>query len=251
MLTRRIIPCLDIDNGRVVKGVRFSSMRDMGDPAQRAALYESQGADEIVLLDISAATSGRALAGGVISACRARLSIPLTVGGGISSLDAAATALDHGADRVSLNSAAVARPALIDEVVARFGTQAIVVAIDARATSAGRWTVLTRSGRRDAAIDAVEWSKAVARRGAGEVLLTSWDRDGTRDGYDLELVSAISAAVPVPVVASGGAATIRHLHEAFRAGADAVLAASIFHDDDLGVGDIKRELARMGVEVRR
>ncbi|MCC6678551.1 MAG: imidazole glycerol phosphate synthase subunit HisF [Phycisphaerales bacterium] len=250
MLTRRIIPCLDVTDGRVVKGIRFAGLRDMGDPAALAAEYASQGADEIIILDISATTSLRATAADVVSRCRAALSIPLTVGGGVRSIDDASRLLDRGADRVCVNSAAVERPGLITELADRYGTQCVVVAADARRSSAFCWTILTRSGQLDTGLDAVRWARKAGELGAGEMLLTSWDRDGTRDGYDLELLRAVCGATRIPVVASGGAATVRHMKDAFDAGADAVLAASIFHEGVKSVGAIKQALSGFGVEVR-
>lgn len=250
MLTRRIIPCLDVDQGRVVKGIRFAGLRDVGDPAERAAKYEAQGADELVILDVSATVAGRATAVEVVSRCREVLSIPLTVGGGIGSLEDAAALLDRGADRVSINSAAIADPTLITRLADRFGVQCVVVSIDARGAGPGRWTVLSRAGSRAEDLDAQTWAREAADRGAGEILLTGWDRDGTRDGYDLGLIRAVAAAVNIPVIASGGAASVDDLRRAFDAGADAALAASIFHDGETTVQDVKRALSAMGVEVR-
>ena len=249
MLTARIIPCLDVSHGRVVKGVRFQGLRDAGDPAERAALYERQGADEIVILDVSATPEARGNQVETVERVRARLRIPLTVGGGIRTIDDARALLEAGADKVSINTAAVHRPALLSEVALRFGRQCTVLAIDA-ARQEGGFEVLVKGGREGTGIDALEWARAGTARGAGEILLTSWDRDGTRAGYDLELTRAVAAAVRVPVIASGGAATPEHLKEAFDAGADAVLAASIFHDDDTTVGAVKRALAALGVHVR-
>jgi imidazoleglycerol phosphate synthase cyclase subunit len=250
MLTTRIIPCLDVRDGRIVKGVRFSGIRDAGSPTERASLYETQGADELVVLDISATPEGRATQAETIRAVRACLSIPLTVGGGVRSIENAEALLDAGADKVSLNTAAVDDPSLLSRMADRFGRQCTVLAIDAAATN-GRWEVVVRSGEKRTGRDAIEWAVEGANRGAGEILLTSWDRDGTRSGYDTELIRAISAAVSVPIIASGGADRAGHLLEAIRAGADAVLAASIFHDGDTTVADVKRFLAEAGVEVRR
>jgi imidazole glycerol-phosphate synthase subunit HisF len=249
MLTARIIPCLDVSHGRVVKGVRFQGLRDAGDPAERAALYERQGADEIVILDVSATPEGRGNQVETVQRVRARLGIPLTVGGGIRTIDDARALLEAGADKVSVNTAAVHRPELLTEVALRFGRQCTVLAIDA-ARRDGGFEVLIKGGREGTGIDAVVWAHHGAERGAGEILLTSWDRDGTRAGYDLELTRAIATAVRVPVIASGGAAGPEHLKEAFDAGADAVLAASIFHDDELTVADVKRALGALGVPVR-
>lgn len=249
MLTRRIIPCLDVSHGRVVKGVRFQGLRDAGDPAERAALYEQQGADEIVILDVSATPEGRGNQAETVRKVRHALGIPLTVGGGIRSADDAKALLDAGADKVSVNSAAVARPALLSDLAERFGRQCTVLAIDA-AWRDGRFEVLVKGGREGTGVDAIAWAKDAEQRGAGEILLTSWDRDGTREGYDLALTRAIGSAVQVPIIASGGAACPEHLKEAFEAGADAVLAASIFHDGDLTVADVKAALIALGVHVR-
>ncbi len=251
MLTARIIPCLDVKDGRVVKGVRFQGLRDAGDPAELAERYEDQGADEIVLLDVSATPEGRAHAVRTVERVRARLGIPLTVGGGVRAVDDAARLLDSGADKVAANTAAVARPELLSEIAERFGLQCTVVAIDAARDDQGGFEVVVRSGREPTGVDAVDWARQAQARGAGEVLLTSWDRDGTREGYDLELLETLCAAVDVPVIASGGAATARDLAAALRAGASAVLAASLFHDGDLTVADLKGTLAREGLEVRR
>ena len=249
MLTRRIIPCLDVSHGRVVKGIRFQGLRDAGDPAERAALYEEQGADEIVILDVSATPEARGNQVETVRRVRARLGIPLTVGGGIRTADDARALLEAGADKVSVNTAAVQRPELLGEIAERFGRQCTVLAIDA-ARRGGRFEVLVKGGREGTGIDAIAWAEDGAARGAGEVLLTSWDRDGTRAGYDLDLTRAIAGAVRVPVIASGGAAGPEHLKEAFEAGADAVLAASIFHDGELTVADVKRALLDLGVPIR-
>jgi imidazole glycerol-phosphate synthase subunit HisF len=249
MLTRRIIPCLDVSHGRVVKGIRFQGLRDAGDPAERAALYERQGADEVVILDVSATPEGRANQAETLRRVRARLGIPLTVGGGIRTLDDAKVLLEAGADKVSVNTAAVERPELLTEIAGHFGRQCTVLAIDA-ARRDGGFEVLIKGGREGTGIDAILWAKDGVDRGAGEILLTSWDQDGTRTGYDLELTRRVAQAVRVPVIASGGAAGPEHLKEAFAAGADAVLAASIFHDDELTVADVKRALAAAGVPVR-
>jgi imidazoleglycerol phosphate synthase cyclase subunit len=244
-----MIPCLDVKDGRVVKGVRFQGLRDAGDPAERAWLYEAQGADEIVILDVSATPEARAHGLDVVDRVRQGLSIPLTVGGGVRKIEDAAAFLDAGADKVSINTAAVTEPSLVRGIATRFGSQCCVVAIDA-AWRDGRFEVLVKGGREPTGIDAVAWAKEVASLGAGEILLTSWDRDGTRSGYDLDLTRAVAEASRLPVIASGGAANARHLADAFAAGADAVLAASIFHDDETTVGRIKQELATMGVRVR-
>ncbi len=249
MLCVRIIPCLDVSHGRVVKGVKFQGLRDAGDPAELAALYEAQGADELVVLDVSATTEARGTQLDTVRRVRAELSIPLTVGGGVRGVENAQSLLEAGADKVSLNTAAVERPELIGEIATRFGSQCAVVAIDAR-RQGERYEVLVRSGKQSAGRDAVAWARDVVGRGAGELLLTSWDRDGTRSGYDLDLVGAVAAAVTVPVIASGGAARAEHLYQAIAAGADAVLAASIFHDREYTIGEVKGELKARGVEIR-
>lgn len=250
MLTRRIIPCLDVRDGRVVKGVRFQGLRDAGSPAERAEYYEQQGADELVMLDVSATPEGRKTALETVGKIRARISIPLSVGGGVRTADDAGALLEAGADKVGINTAAVDRPQILSEVAQRFGTQCTVVAIDAKRVASGRWQVVVMSGKKDTGIDVVTWAKGAVERGAGEILLTSWDRDGTRSGYDLELTRAVSNAVGVPVIASGGADTPQQLLEALEAGADAVLAASIFHDGDYTVAQLKEFLASNNVEVR-
>ena len=249
MLTKRIIPCLDVSHGRVVKGIRFQGIRDAGDPVTLALEYQRQGADEIVILDISATPEGRGHQHATVTKVREGLAIPLTIGGGVRSADDARALLEAGADKVSINSAAVADPALIDAIANRFGSQCCVVAIDA-ALRDGRFEVLVRGGRDGTGKDAVEWAVEAQQRGAGEILLTSWDRDGTRSGYDLPLTRAVAEAVHLPVIASGGADNAGHVAEAFEAGADAVLAASIFHEGDLTVGDVKLHLMERGVVVR-
>ncbi len=250
MLTARIIPCLDVRNGRVVKGVRFAGLRDAGDPAERAAAYETQDADEIVVLDVSATPEGRANQTDTVRAVREQLTIPLTVGGGVRTTADASALLDAGADKVSINTAAVREPPLIDQLATQFGCQCTVLALDAARTPAGGWEVVVLSGTERTGRDAVTWALEATERGAGEILLTSWDRDGTRSGYDDELIKAISAVVRVPVIASGGAAGPGHLISALRAGADAVLAASIFHDNEMTVRDLKQQLAAAGCRVR-
>jgi cyclase len=249
MLTARIIPCLDVSHGRVVKGVRFQGLRDAGDPAERAKAYEDQGADEIVILDVSATPEGRGHQHETVRRVREALSIPLTVGGGVRTEDDALALLEAGADKVSINTAAVTRPELLAEIAGRFGRQCCVLAIDA-AMRDGRFEVLVKGGREGTGIDAIEWARTGERHGAGEILLTSWDRDGTRSGYDIALTRAVSRAVHVPVIASGGADSPEHIREAFASGADAVLAASIFHDGDLTVGDVKLYLQEHGVRIR-
>ena len=251
MLTRRIIPCLDCRDGRVVKGVRFTGLREVGSPVQCAAAYEAQGADELLLLDVSATPDGRAHQVETVCAVRAVLSIPLTVGGGVRSLDDVRMLLDVGADKVAVNTAAVRDPLLIECLARQFGSQCTVLAVDAARNGGSGWSVVVQSGRQRTELDAVAWCREGALRGAGEILLTSWDRDGTRSGYDLELLAAVAGAVTVPVIASGGAATPDHLREALQAGADAVLAASIFHESDYTVAEVKNHLAGHGIEVRR
>lgn len=250
MLTSRIIPCLDVRDGRVVKGVRFQGLRDAGDPAERAAAYEAQGADELVVLDVSATPEGRGNALETVRRVRAVLSIPLTVGGGVREVDDGVALLEAGADKVSINTAAVKNPDILGRLAERFGVQCVVLALDAASRASGGWEVVIRSGTDRTGIDAVAWAKDAVARGAGEILLTSWDRDGTRDGYDLDLLRQVSAGVAVPVVASGGASGVEHLRQAFVAGADAVLAASIFHQDDTTVAELKRQLSTSGIEVR-
>ena len=251
MLAIRVIPCLDVRDGRIVKGVRFQGLRDAGDPAERAAAYEAQGADEIVLLDVSATPRGRAHGLETVRAVRRVLGIPLTVGGGVRIVGDAQSLLEAGADKVAVNTAAVERPALLGELAERFGRQCTVLAIDARrAEGRAGWEVLVRSGHETTSLEAVSWAEKAVGLGAGEIVLTSWDRDGTRSGYDLDLIGAVSRAVRVPVVASGGAATAAHLVDAARAGASAVLAASIFHDGDTTVAALKAELARAGLTIR-
>ena len=250
MLTVRIIPCLDVSEGRVVKGIRFDELRDIGSPADLAARYESQGADEVVLLDVSATPQARSTCLATVRCVRKRLAIPLTVGGGVRSVADAAALLEAGADRVAVNTAAVQRPNLIGEMADRFGRQCIVLSLDAAKSAMGGWEVLVCSGRRRTGIDAIGWARSAETQGAGEILLTSWDRDGTQAGYDLELINAVSNTVSLPVIASGGAAGADHLLAATHAGASAVLAASIFHDEQFTVSEVKAELARSGVEVR-
>lgn len=252
-MTHRIIPCLDVRDGRVVKGIRFSGLRDAGDPAERAAVYEAQGADELVMLDVSATPDGRATAVETVRKIRAVLAIPLTVGGGVRQVGNAGALLEAGADKVGVNTAAVENPGLLSEIAARFGRQCAVLALDAarcpdRLGPNGEmaWEVVTLSGKHRTGRDAIAWAREAQERGAGEILLTSWDRDGTRSGYDTALLTAVSEAVHIPVIASGGAATSAHLAEALRAGADAVLAASIFHDGDFTVAQVKSELVALG-----
>ncbi|HEU4410381.1 MAG TPA: imidazole glycerol phosphate synthase subunit HisF [Polyangiaceae bacterium] len=249
MLAKRIIPCLDVRAGRVVKGVQFQGLRDAGDPVECAARYDAEGADEVTLLDIDASAEGRAALLDVVRRAADALQVPLTVGGGVRSVADVRALLLAGADKVSMNSSAVERPELIAEAAAIWGTQAIVVAVDARRTPEGSWQVFTHGGRRPTPLDAVAWAARAAELGAGEILLTSMDRDGTRAGYDLDLLRAVAAAVDVPVVASGGVGGLEHIAEGL-AVADAALAASIFHDRHHSVGEVKRWLAARGVRVR-
>ncbi len=253
MLKSRIIPCLDVNDGRVVKGVKFQNLRDAGSPVELAAHYEQQGADELVVLDVSATRQGRLAMLETVEEVRRQLSIPLTVGGGVGSIEDAGRLLNAGADKVSINSAAVRNPDLVDEMAQRFGAQCTVVAIDAKRDTSKEsvWQVMTRSGTQGESLDAAWWAGESQRRGAGEILLTSFDRDGTRSGYDLELMDAVVAACSLPVIASGGADSVQHMVEAFDHGAHAVLAASIFHDKNMTVGQVKADLAGLGVEVRQ
>src|SRR5207253_9324288 len=255
VLAKRVVPCLDVKDGRVVKGVRFVDLRDAGDPVEAALAYDAQGADELVFLDITASHEAREIMLDVARRTAEGIYMPLTVGGGIRSIDDVRRLLRAGADKVSLNTAALERPALVREAAERFGSQCIVVAIDARREGRGtrqRWGVYTHGGRRPAGRDAVAWAREVVTLGAGEILLTSMDRDGTKDGYDLELTRAVSDAVTVPVIASGGAGTLEHFHEALVDGrADAALAASLFHFGIHTIAETKRYLAERGVEVRR
>jgi cyclase len=256
VLAKRIIPCLDVKDGRVVKGVRFVDLRDAGDPVEAAIAYDAQGADELVFLDITASHEARDIMLDVVRRTAEGIYMPLTVGGGIRSVDDVRRLLRAGADKVSLNTAALARPEVIREAAERFGSQCIVVAIDARRTEpptpAPTWDVFTHGGRNPAGRDALAWAQDAVALGAGEILLTSMDRDGTKDGYDLELTRAVSDAVSVPVIASGGAGTLEHFHEVLTDGhADAALAASLFHFGIHTVAETKRYLADRGVEVRR
>jgi cyclase len=250
MLAKRLIPCLDVKDGRVVKGVRFVDLTDAGDPVAAATAYDRQGADELVFLDITASHEGRATMLDVVRRTAEAIYMPLTVGGGVASLEDVRTLLRAGADKVSLNTAALGRPPLIREAAERFGSQCIVVAIDAK-RQGERFEVFTHGGRRSTGRDAVAWAQEAADLGAGEILLTSMDRDGTRDGYDLELTAAVADAVPVPLIASGGAGTLAHLHDGLTAGrADAALAASIFHFGEYTVVEAKAYLRERGVPVR-
>ncbi len=250
MLAPRLIPCLDVRDGRVVKGVRFQNLRDAGDPVQQASNYQDQGADEIVILDVSATPEGRGHAVETTSKVRQVLSIPLTVGGGVRSLKDAATLLEAGADKVAVNTAAVRRPGLLTELAGRFGSQCTVLAVDAAAGDSVEWEVVVNSGRTRTGLDVRSWIESAAALGAGEILLTSWDRDGTRSGYDLDLLADATSAVTIPVIASGGADNAQHLSEALSTGAAAVLIASILHDGDTTVGSLKDALRAVGIGVR-
>ena len=256
MLAKRVVPCLDVKDGRVVKGVQFVNLRDAGDPVEAALAYDAQGADELVVLDITASHEARDIMLDVVRRTAEGIYMPLTVGGGIRSVDDVRRLLRAGADKVSLNTAALERPVVIREAVERFGSQCIVVAIDARREPARageppRWGVYTHGGRRPAGRDAIEWAREAVTQGAGEILLTSMDRDGTKDGYDLELTRAVSQSVSVPVIASGGAGSLEHLYEGLVDGcADAALAASIFHFGTHTIAEAKAYLRGRGVEVR-
>jgi imidazole glycerol-phosphate synthase subunit HisF len=252
MLAKRIIPCLDVTGGRVVKGVNFVGLRDAGDPVEIAARYNEQGADELTFLDITATSDERDLILHIIEAVAAQVFIPLTVGGGVRTVADVRRLLNAGADKVSFNSAAVANPQVIAEASQKYGAQCIVVAIDAKKKqSGGGWDVYTHGGRKNTGLDAVAWAQQMAQAGAGEILLTSMDRDGTRQGFDLELTRAVSDAVPVPVIASGGVGSLQHLADGIRlGGADAVLAASIFHYGEHTVGQAKALMAQQGIAVR-
>ena len=251
MLAKRIIPCLDVAAGRVVKGVNFVSLRDAGDPVEVARRYDEAGADEITFLDITASSDARDTIVPVIERVAEQVFIPLTVGGGVRKVEDVRKLLNAGADKVSINTAAVENPQLVADCAQRFGSQAIVVAVDAKSAGPGRWEVYTHGGRRPTGKDAVEWAARMAALGAGEILLTSMDRDGTKSGFDLELTRAVARAVPVPVIASGGVGTLEHLAQGVEIGeADAVLAASIFHYGEFSVGEAKRFMAARGIEMR-
>ena len=252
MPAKRVIPCLDVKNGRVVKGVRFKQLKDAGDPAELAAIYDREGADEIVFLDITASSDDRRILLDAVERAAGEVFIPLTVGGGVRSVEDMAVLLTHGADKVSVNSAALRDPDLITRCADVFGSQCVVLAIDARKRpQATGWEVFSHGGRNPTGRDAVEWAKTVEELGAGEILLTSMDRDGTHDGYDLDLLREVSGAVRLPVIGSGGAGSARQMYEALTAGgADAALAASIFHFGVVSIGSVKKELATMGLEIR-
>ncbi len=250
MLKLRVIPCLDVKDGRVVKGVNFVSLRDAGDPVEQAGVYDAAGADELTFLDITASHENRDTILEVVSRTAARIFLPLTVGGGIRSVADMRRLLLAGADKCSINSAAVARPELISEAAGKFGSQCVVVAVDARARPDGGFEVFTHGGRRGSGIDAVAWCREAARRGAGEILLTSMDRDGTGEGFDLALLGAVTAAVRVPVIASGGVGTLEHFVAGARAGATGLLAASVFHFGRFTIAEVKSALAAAGLPVR-
>jgi cyclase len=255
-LAVRVIPCLDVDAGRVVKGVNFVDLRDAGDPVELARAYDAQGADELVFLDITASSGDRATTYDVVRRTAEQVFIPLTVGGGVRTVDDIDLLLRAGADKVGVNTAAIARPELLREAAERFGSQCVVLSVDARRCPEGvstpsGWEVTTHGGRRSTAIDAIDWALRAAELGAGEILLNSMDADGTKDGYDLDLIRAVRAAVSVPVIASGGAGRVEDFAPAVDAGADAVLAASVFHFGDLTIPEVKRALAEAGHTVRR
>ena len=252
MYAKRIIPCLDVNNGRVVKGTNFVNLRDAGDPVEAAKAYDAQGADELVFLDITASAQARNIILDMVAQGADSIFIPFTVGGGIRTVDDFNALLRAGADKVSVNSAAIRNPSLIQEAAEKFGSQCVVCAIDAKRRPEGGWTVYLNGGRVDTGLDAVEWAKQAVDLGAGEILLTSMDCDGVKNGYDLELTRAVSDSVNVPVIASGGAGAMEHFYDAFTAGhADAVLAASLFHFGEITIPDLKAYLAGRGISVRR
>jgi len=251
MLAKRIIPCVDVKDGRVVKGVNFVNLRDAGDPVENGRFYDEEGADELVFLDITASSDRRNIILNMVKNVAEAVNIPFTVGGGIRSAEDVRLILENGADKISMNTAAVENPDIIEESAKRFGSQCILVAIDARRNGSGSWEVYLHGGRTPTGIDAIEWAAKACDYGAGEILLTSMDRDGTKAGYDIELTRRVSEKVPVPVIASGGAGTIDHLYEALTDGmADAVLAASIFHFREIPIRELKKELKQRGIPVR-
>ena len=255
-LATRVIPCLDVDSGRVVKGVNFLDLRDAGDPVELAAAYGEQGADELTFLDVTASSSGRGTMIDVVERTAEQIFIPLTVGGGVRTEDDVNQLLRAGADKVSVNTAAIARPELLAELSRRFGSQCIVLSVDARTVPEGEkstpsgWEVTTHGGRRETGIDAVEWSQRGQELGVGEILLNSMDADGTKAGFDLSMLRAVREAVTIPVIASGGAGAVEHFAPAVQAGADAVLAASVFHFGEMTIGDVKKAMAAEGITVR-
>jgi cyclase len=251
MLTKRIIPCLDVDKGRVVKGTKFLNLRDAGNPVEVAKRYDKEGADEVIFLDITASYQKRKTIIDVVKKTAENVFMPLTVGGGIRNLNDIRELLKAGADKISINTAAVENPEFIDAAAKKFGSQCVVVAIDAKKCDTNKWEVYTYGGRKPTNIDAVKWAKKVEKLGAGEILLTSMDKDGTKNGYDIELTRAISETVKIPVIASGGAGTKEHFYEAFTDGkADAALAASLFHYKELSIKKLKSYLSKKGVEIR-
>ncbi|ACS98844.1 imidazole glycerol phosphate synthase subunit HisF [Paenibacillus sp. JDR-2] len=252
MLAKRIIPCLDVKDGRVVKGVNFVNLRDAGDPVELASTYDQEGADELVFLDISASVEGRATMIEVVKRTAGEITIPFTVGGGISHVDDMKRILRAGADKIAINTAAVLNPSLVSDGARKFGSQCIVVAIDAKYNEAwGEWEVFTHGGRKETGIKVLEWAREIERLGAGEILLTSMDADGTKDGFDLKLTRAVSDLVGIPVIASGGAGRIEHFSDVFEQGhADAGLAATIFHYKEMTIREVKDDLRQKGVEVR-
>jgi cyclase len=251
MLAKRIIPCLDVNAGRVVKGVNFVALRDAGDPVEIARRYDEQGADEITFLDITASSDQRDIILHIVEACAEQVFIPLTVGGGVRQVEDVRRLLNAGADKVSMNTAAVQNPQLVADAAAKVGSQCIVVAIDAKQTSPGKWEVFTHGGRNNTHLDAIAWAQQVAALGAGEILLTSMDRDGTKNGFDLGLTRAVADAVGIPVIASGGVGNLQHLADGVTQGrADAVLAASIFHYGEYTVQQAKEFMRAQGIEVR-
>ncbi|MBA3540259.1 MAG: imidazole glycerol phosphate synthase subunit HisF [Deltaproteobacteria bacterium] len=249
-LARRIIPCLDVKDGRVVKGINFVQLRDAGDPVEQAAAYDAQGADEVCFLDISASPDGRSTLVDVVARTANQVFTPLTVGGGVRSVADAERLLEAGADKIAVNTAAIRTPQLVSEIAQRFGNQAIVVAVDAKRRPDGGWEVFSHGGRTSEGLDALDWCRRVAELGAGELLLTSMDRDGTGQGYDTALLRAVTRAVTIPVIASGGVGELAHLADGLLAGADAVLAASIFHFGQHTIGEAKRYLAARDIAVR-
>lgn len=251
MVARRVIPCLDVKDGRVVKGVQFVGLRDAGDPVECATRYDAEGADEITFLDITASSDARRILIDVVERTAEALAVPLTVGGGVRARGDARDLLHAGADKVAVNTAAVKTPEVVEAIAGAYGAQALVVAIDARRRAEGGWEVFTHGGRNGTGLDAIAWAREVEARGAGEILLTSMDRDGTKEGFDLELTRAVAEAVSIPVIASGGVGTLDHFRAGLvEGGADAALAASVFHDGVFTVGDVKRYLSARGVCVR-